>query len=193
MKKSKADLILHPVRMKIIQLLATGKPYTSQQIGELLSDVPQATLYRHIHMLATAGLLKVVETKQVRGTLEKVFALADEGGNISQDDLKNATRDDHLRYFMSFLASLIGGFDRYLEQDRLDFLKDGVGYRQSQFYLDDDEFGEFLQAMRAPFEKAAKNEPRPGRRLRSVSTIFIPEPGKSGDLTAGDKGLNLKP
>jgi hypothetical protein len=170
MKKSKADLMLHPVRMKIIQLLASGNNYTSQQMGEMLPDVPQATLYRHINLLVTAGLLRVVETNQVEN-----------GASLSPEDLNHATREDHMNYFMSFLSGIIGDFGKYLSQERIDFLKDGVGYRQAQFYMSDAEFDEFVKSLREIFGKAAPNTPAPGRRLRSVTSIFIPETPKPSD------------
>ncbi|UHA58283.1 helix-turn-helix domain-containing protein [Metabacillus litoralis] len=72
---SKAKLILHPVRMKIVQTLIGSKEYTVQQIAARLTDVPQATLYRHLNKLLEAEVLKVVKENQIRGTVEKIYAL----------------------------------------------------------------------------------------------------------------------
>ena len=44
-KKTKVDLILHPIRMRILMALS-GSQKTSQQLADDLRDVPQATLYR---------------------------------------------------------------------------------------------------------------------------------------------------
>ena len=46
----KTDIILHPVRMRILQNLAT-RNLTPLQLAEELVNVPQATLYRHLNKL----------------------------------------------------------------------------------------------------------------------------------------------
>ena len=75
MNQSKMKLILHPVRMKIIQSLLNGKNLTVQQLSQRAKDVPQATLYRHLNKLLEADFIQVVQENQIRGTVEKVYAL----------------------------------------------------------------------------------------------------------------------
>src|SRR5438477_12246920 len=113
MAPSRADLILHPVRMRLIVTLAR-RQLTARQLSELLPDVPQATLYHHLGILTRAGLLRVVSERRVRGTIEKLYALADDSAILGQAELANASREDHLRYFTVFVASLLGDFARYL-------------------------------------------------------------------------------
>src|SRR5687767_2199950 len=52
---SRADLLAHPVRLRIIMALA-GEQLTPQQIAAVLADVPPATLYRQINRLAEGGV-----------------------------------------------------------------------------------------------------------------------------------------
>lgn len=42
---TKVDLLLHPVRLRVVQALL-GQEMTPQQLVDALGDVPQATLYR---------------------------------------------------------------------------------------------------------------------------------------------------
>src|SRR5687767_1554403 len=114
-----ADLIAHPVRLRIIMTVA-GERMTTQQIAAVLSDVPQASLYRHIHRLAAAGVLKVVEEIPVRGTVEKVYALAEGAGHLDEAEVARAAPEDHLRYFSVFFASLLSWLRSYLRQEPLD-------------------------------------------------------------------------
>src|SRR5215472_6962500 len=116
MATSRADLILHPVRMRLIITLAR-RQLTARQLSELLPDIPQATLYHHLGTLTRAGLLRVVSERRVRGTVEKRYAIADDNAALSPTDLANASREDHLRYFTMFVATLLGDFARYLQQD----------------------------------------------------------------------------
>lgn len=175
MKNSKAKLILHPVRMKIIQSLLSGQKLTVQQMIEIIKDVPQATLYRHLNKLVEADVITVVEEHQVRGTIEKVYAVNMQNANVSAEDLKHTTKDENLNYFLTFLMNLLGDFEQYLQGEHLDFYKDGVSYRQARLHLSDEEFIEFVMDLRYIFEKASQKAPSPGRKARNIATIIIPE------------------
>src|SRR5690242_1673068 len=83
---SRADLILHPVRMRLLVALAR-RQLTTRQLSARLPDVAQATLYHHLGLLTRAGLLRVVSQRPVRGTLEKRYALVDDTALLSPADL----------------------------------------------------------------------------------------------------------
>src|SRR5579872_4471018 len=104
-KRSKADLIIHPVRLRVLQAL-TRRALTAQQLASALPDIPQATLYRHLAALRAGEVITVVEERPVRGTVEKRYAVVEGGSTISAEDLAAAGREDHLRYFRAFIASL---------------------------------------------------------------------------------------
>src|SRR6185437_14890770 len=93
-----AELLFHPVRMRIIVALARGAQLTAQQLGEVLADVPAPTLYRQLKKLHEGGVLDVVEERRVRGTVERVYALR-LGGPGLNPNLAQASREDHMRYF----------------------------------------------------------------------------------------------
>lgn len=176
MSESKAGLILHPVRMRIITSLVGDHPRTAAEMSELLSDVPQATLYRHLSKLVLAGILSVIDERRVRGAVEKTYTLFAQQATLTAEDLANATGDDHMRYFMTFVATLIGDFGRYLQQDQYDLLADGVGYRQIPLYLSDAEFMEMAAQLNQVLSDFVSKGPAEGRRRRTFSTIVIPEP-----------------
>ncbi len=174
MKSSKAQLILHPIRMRIIQTLIGGQQLTVQQMAEALPDVPQASLYRHLNKLAKVGILTVVAEHPVRGAVEKVYALPEQAASLEASDLANASRDEHMQYFTTFVASLMGDFARYLQGDTVDLLADGVGYRQVALYLNDEEFQQLVVDLNAVVKPLRANRPRSDRRRRLLSTIVIP-------------------
>lgn len=175
MKKFDFDLILHPVRMRII-LALTGSRRTSQELAEILNDVPQATLYRHINRLAQAGIIQVVEERPVRGTVEKVYAVDPQAGRLSEAEFAGLSKDEHMRYFVAFVTTLIGDFERYLENcPQIDFATDGVGYHKLPLELSDEEFGELAKALNEVLLPALQNLPAPGRRRRLLTTILMPD------------------
>jgi len=175
MPSSTADLILHPIRLRIIQAVV-GRSLTPKEIGSALSDVPQATLYRHVNKLADAGILHVVEERPVRGTVERVYALAEGAADLGGRDLADVSKDEHMRYFATFVSTLLNDFGRYLETSDLDFEADGVGYRQAPLYLSDEEFAKLIATLTREIEPLLAQGPAPGRRRRILSTVVIPEP-----------------
>jgi DNA-binding PadR family transcriptional regulator len=175
LNESKADLILHPIRMRIIQSLVGGARRTTQQISEFMTDIPQATMYRHLNKLHKAKLIEVIEHKQVRGTMEKVYVLAEHGAEISIKDMEKMTSEEHMELFMKFIANLIGDYGRYLQQEQFDLVKDGVSYRQVELHLSDEEYLQLLQGLREQMMQHVGNEPSDVRRRRLIATIVIPE------------------
>ncbi|OGX68183.1 MAG: transcriptional regulator [Paenibacillus sp. RIFOXYA1_FULL_44_5] len=185
MQESKADLILHPVRIRIIGLLVGGRHLTAQEMVQLLGNVPLPSLYRHLNKLVNGGILTITDEHRVRGTVEKVYGLLEGQANLTSDDLAHASRDDHMRFFMTFIASLLDDFARYLQQEKFDLLRDGVGYRQIPLYLSDEEFVEFAKKIQSVYMEAAMNKPAPVRHRRMISTIVMPEPKSSSSQEKG--------
>ncbi|AXI38808.1 transcriptional regulator [Bacillaceae bacterium ZC4] len=174
MIESKAALILHPVRIRIIQTLI-GKRLTVQEIMEFLPEVPQASLYRHLKKLEEAKLIEIVEKRKIRGTIEKVYALPDETIGLEDSDLQHISRNEHLNIFMRFIANILADYERYLRQEQIDLLKDGVGFRQVRFYASDEEFFQFAETVNRAMKKLMGNQPAHNRKKRIFTSIIMPE------------------
>jgi DNA-binding transcriptional ArsR family regulator len=178
MKESAADVILHPVRMRIIQLLI-NQELTAQQLKEVLHDIPQASLYRNIKKLVEAEVIHVVKEIPIRGTVEKVYSIHDPSkASFGQEELMKLSKDEHMSIFIKFFANLMGEYDRYLQQDKIDLVADGVTFRQAPLYLSDEEYTGFLKDLVSVVSKVIANKPEKGRRRRTIATIIIPEEKK---------------
>ena len=173
MTPSAVDVLLHPVRLRIVQTVA-GRRLTASAIAEALGDVPQASLYRQINTLPEAGVLAIAETRQARGATERTYVLAEGRGSLTPADLAAAGGEEHLRYFTIFVAGLIGDFARYLDSGSPDLLADGAGYRQVPLELTDEELAELSGRVNAAVALALHNAPAPGRRRRMLTTVLIP-------------------
>lgn len=173
MTVKKADLLLHPVRLRILTALARQQ-LTAQGLALVLSDVPQATLYRHLNTLAKNDVLKIVEERQVRGTVEKVYTLNESAGQLGPDELANASHDDLMRYFTTFLMSTLHDFSHYLERDEIRLVEDGVGFNSFPLYLSDEEFRTFVAEFSGLVQRMLANEPSPERTRRMMSMIIMP-------------------
>lgn len=169
-----ADLLLHPVRMRILQALFDADPLTTAQLRERLPDIAPATMYRHIAVLAEGGVLEVVEEKRVRGTVERSYRVRKEEAVVDPAARATMTRTDHRRSFTTFAASLMGDFDRYFAHENANPNTDGVVYRQAAVWLTDEEFAEMVEEM----ERAVTTRMDHSREVRTrrvVSLVVIPD------------------
>ena len=170
-----ADLLLHPLRLRIVQAFLGDQQLTTGQLLAELTDIPPATLYRQVATLTRAGLLLVVDERQVRGTVERTYALSLQDAQLDSDDLRAMTPDDHRRAFMGFVASLLADFDGYLASGEIDFERDGAGYRSVALWLTDDELTGLFTEIGAAVQARSTNTPVGGRRRRMLSTVLLPQ------------------
>src|SRR4051794_14401118 len=111
MPTPKVELVLHPQRIRILQVLTDG-PLTTQEIADRLPDLAKSSIYRHLKTLLDGGLVQVAETRPVKGVEEKVYQVVGRL-DLTPEDMASLTPDDHLRYFAAFLGSLLHNFEDY--------------------------------------------------------------------------------
>lgn len=171
---TRADLILHPVRMRMI-LALNSQTLTPKQLAAELKDVAPATLYHHLNLLTDAGITRVVEERLVRGTLhEKVYTLSDASELLSLDEVAHASKDELRQSFLAFVSKLIGDHARYLDCKEGNYYTD-AGYHQHAVYFSDEEFVQLSQEINATLLPWLKQTPAPGRRRYLLTTILMPE------------------
>lgn len=175
MHVSRSEALLHPVRLRIVLILAARSNLTAQEIGRFLDDVPQATLYRHLNNLREADIIRVVEERPTGGSLERVYALNEGATYLSPADLERATKDDHMRYFTTFCVHLLGLFGTYLRRERIDLARDGVGYQTHVMHLSPEELAQFVGELRQLMLSYMSKEPSPQRSPHTFTTILIPD------------------
>ncbi len=66
--------LAHPLRLRLLELFA-AEPRTTKQVAGILGGNP-TRLYHHVNALERLGLLRLVETRRNRGTVEKYFQAA---------------------------------------------------------------------------------------------------------------------
>lgn len=169
-----ADLLLHPIRLRILQAFLGDRALTTSELRVELPDVPTASLYRHVALLVDAGVLSVVAEHRVRGALERTYVLRSAAASVSLDEVAKMTPDDHRQAFLAFVAGLIGDFDRYLARGDVDLLRDGVSFRMTAMWLDDAELAELARELITALQPRLQNAPKPGRKRRIFGTVLLP-------------------
>lgn len=173
MANEKAELLLHPIRLRIV-LAMTGHEMTTAELQARLTDIAPATLYRQVAVLARSGLLEVVAEEQKRGSVERTYRVVESAASLDAQDASSMTRDEHLSAFITFVGTLIQSFGRYLDRPGRDLGKDGAGYRQAGLWVTPDEFQGLVVDLRRALAPYLGNEPKPGRSKISFSTIVVP-------------------
>jgi len=168
-----ADL-LHPVRLRILQAFLGDRALTTTELQTELSDVPAASLYRHVARLVDAGVLSVVGERRIRGAVERTYVLRSAAANVSPDELAKMTPDQHRQMFLAYVAGLIGDFDRYLARGNIDPVRDGVSYRMQAMWLDNEELGELSRELIAVLQPRLANSSKPGRKRWILGTVVMP-------------------
>jgi hypothetical protein len=168
-----ADLLLHPVRLRIIQAFLGDRALTTADLRSELPDVSPASLYRHVAVLVEAGVLSIAAERRVRGAVERTYVLRVAAASVSLDEVEAMSAEDHRQAFMAYVAGLLSDFDRYLARGDLDVLRDGVGYRMAGLWLDDAEHAELLRELVRVIQPRLANAPRPGRRRRVLGTVML--------------------
>jgi len=171
--EKRTELVLHPIRFRIVQCLFGRESATTQDILSTLSDVPPASLYRHMSKLVKGGILVVVEERRVRGATEKTYALRERAGDLT-DEVVGMNREELMQTFMTFTASLVEDFERYLTGADVDLVRDGVSFRKGIVHLSDEEFQSVMSGIRGILESATENVPTRNRRPRMIANIIVP-------------------
>src|SRR5579859_7958921 len=99
-----AELLLHPVRLRIVQAFLGDRALTTSELRSELTEVSQATLYRQVARLVDAHVLTVVAERRVRGALERTYVLRTSAATVGLDDLAKMSIEDHRRAFLAFVA-----------------------------------------------------------------------------------------
>ena len=84
----------HPLRLRLIELFAR-EPQTAKQAAQKLGQ-PPTRLYHHVAILERAGIVRLKETRAVRGATEKYFEIV--RGPLTPESgeaLKGSTARDH--------------------------------------------------------------------------------------------------
>ncbi|GAB0166847.1 helix-turn-helix domain-containing protein [Lysinibacillus sp. CTST325] len=123
--RNKAEVLMHPVRMKILQALMHDKEegLSTLEMISIIKDVPQATLYRHIQILMDENIIKIVKERKVRSVTEKFYALNEGAEKLSQEDWTQLTIKQKLNYVSNYQLALLSQYQNYLnlldEEERL--------------------------------------------------------------------------
>jgi DNA-binding transcriptional ArsR family regulator len=169
-----AELLAHPVRLRIVHALRGDREMTTGELCARLPDVSKATMYRHVDLLHDGEVLEVASERRIRGAVERRFRLRQDRASISAAVTAVMTAEDHRRTFAIAMTALAAEFNAYLDRTGADPANDLVGYRQHAIWLSRDELIELIGELRAAIVPRLSRARAPGRTQYLLSPILFP-------------------
>lgn len=166
-----SDIVLHPVRLRVLQAVG-GRRLTTAQLRSELPDVSQATLYRHIGALVTAGFLQVVDERRVRGSVERTYALGDRLAHVEQAELDSMSEEQLRAAFLSFLQQLGSTLEKAVEESG-PALRNHLGFGLTAIHVDQSDL-ETIQRELAELIGRYLTEAE-GKQRVILSTALLPQ------------------
>lgn len=171
----KADLILHPVRMRLLTELGQ-RHLTPGQMAERLPDIAQATLYRHLKALHDGGVLEIVAETPVNGATERTYRVKAGQSRLTPEELAQLSRDELLQAFQIFTANLLDHFAAYVRHsDGAQASADGLSFNLGVVYLSDAEREHLQTQLTELVGQMLHNPPSPERQRYTLASVVIPE------------------
>lgn len=160
-----AEIVMNPVRQRIFQYFLLHETGTVKELRKALPDIPSASLYRHVKILADSSILMVVGENRIRGTVESVYRL-------NQDAM--ATEDETGNAVQMSLLSICASFAKYFSTGNADPQKDMLLFTSCTLLLTDQEFSEYLSEINQVTVKYMKETASEGSKMRRITLISAP-------------------
>jgi DNA-binding transcriptional ArsR family regulator len=168
------ELLLHPVRIRILHAFSAGRTRTTSDLCARLTDVSQATVYRHVALLTEHGVLRVIDEQPVGGAVERHFELDRNLATVDTVTARTMSPADHRRAFAAAMAALLADFGAFLDSGDPTVSAALIAYRQIPLWLSPDEVHALVAEVQAPITDALANEPASTRTQYLLSPILFP-------------------
>lgn len=164
------------LRIRIVELLK-DQPKTATQLADLLAMTP-ARVHYHVRELEKVGLLRLVETREKSGILEKYYQAVARDISIPRNLLFSAPPDEIMATVSSWLDQIKDGFLQTMRhsiraRDENNPMQAVLGF--SRIYTTYREFDELVKqwnALLKPFEERRGIE---GEQEILASLVFSPQ------------------
>jgi len=178
--RNKAEVLMHPVRMKILQALMHDKEegLSTLEMISVIKDVPQATLYRHIQILVDENIIKIVKERKVRSVTEKFYAVNEGAAKLSEEDWTQLTIKQKLNYVSYYQLALLSQYQNYLNSlDEEERLVDLATFSLIDFKLTKDQFNNFENELNNLINKYYNmTDSSKGFETKTIALNIIPKP-----------------
>ncbi len=145
-----------PLRLRIIEALSQ-QAMTATQLGEALG-LPANKVHYHVRELERVGLVKLAETREKGGILEKYYRLVAHSLEVPKTLLRSVPPDESIAAMSEVLQSIVDNFMRDVSRVAHEqaWTEEPIALCNSEAWLTADEFRlvtKQLQAILKPYEE----------------------------------------
>jgi DNA-binding transcriptional ArsR family regulator len=167
------DLLNHPVRLRIAQLLY-GRQLSTAQIHELLGNVPKPSLYRHLSRLLEGGVIEVVETRTVKGIEERIYTTVKDELNLTKEDQERGVDANDFADFVRVYGTLAADEMANVVAAEATLNVQNLAFRDYEFAATDEEFADLCAALWRLLDEAEQRPLTDNRRQRRLLVLSFP-------------------
>ena len=120
------------------------------------------------------GLLKVIEETQVRGTVEKTYALAFDLNSDFETILAENSGTLYMQLFMQYFWGFTKQFQEYCQSPNINIKEDMSGFSLSHIYLSDEELDTLMNNISSIISTVKNNKPNDKRKMITIGIILSP-------------------
>ncbi len=161
MSCKRIEVSMKPNCQRILTTVYSRKILTTKELANILSDIPQATLYRYVRLLIEVGALEVVKEEKKRGGVERTIKLT-KNPKGTFDEISTA------------IMYLHNSFRKYFEKEDCNPEKDLLTLSGVSLLLDDDEYSNLLIEINKLIESAINKEKKENQKQRNLYVISAP-------------------
>ncbi|MDQ6645456.1 MAG: helix-turn-helix domain-containing protein [Chloroflexota bacterium] len=168
------------LRVRIIDLLQEH-PMTVTQLGDTL-DMTPAKVHYHVRELEKVGLLRLVETREKGGILEKYYQPIAKDISVSKNLFLTAPPDESLAATSAWLDQMKDGFQRAfrIALEQKDEQPDlGLGF--SHIYVTSEERKELFKQIAELLKKYENRRALDGEKAMVVAILSYPQATSSSE------------
>jgi len=169
--------LTNPARAKVYFEIAKAEQ-TVKTLLQILPEISQPTMYRHIKALLDCQLIKIVGEKQVRGVIEKSYGINEDAAPDIQRIIEENDGAAYFQLFIQYITGVAQAFEAYSHDPNINILEDFSAFAVAPFYATKEETMETLGKLAEIIQPLIGNEATPERQLRSFCTILTPPQNK---------------
>ncbi|MBG0764656.1 MAG: helix-turn-helix transcriptional regulator [Tissierellales bacterium] len=166
--------LLDATNMKIVMYLMENKYATKKDLETVVTEISQASLYRHLKSLVKNDIIEIYSKEQKRGTFEKTYKLKYNPNDKIGKVVENSDPKEIYEIFYTFIISQLLDFDNYLKNKTFNLKEDRTGFRSFPLTLTNEECDEMNKELGQILKKYMNINAKENSRLRKFSITSFP-------------------
>lgn len=164
-----------PIKGKIMLEVSSAGTASVKYLCERCPDVPRSTMYRHLSKLEKEGLLEVVSTRRVRGTVEKTYRFVGITSDYQNDEL---SREMVMRLFAQYCMKFFEEFENNLPEKVSKSNPTVMAFTAAPVFATDDEMMRFTESVGRMISALSENKATEDRNAHTVGFMITPPKNK---------------